>query len=132
MPARSRRFAIRFPDWRDGTRVSADFGGGITYLDGGVESGFRHVEKEAHTVRLLHVKGRAGSILLKEVPLSRASMNSGDVFILDAEESIYQARKPLLSSTLHLEPDSPSLPPPRSHPRLAPNPSSLPVEWRLE
>ena len=43
------------------------FGGALSYLDGGVESGFRHVEKEEHIVRLLHVKGRAGSILLNEV-----------------------------------------------------------------
>lgn len=27
------QLAIRFPDWRDGTRVSADFGGGITSLE---------------------------------------------------------------------------------------------------
>jgi len=62
------------------------FGGQhITYL-----SGFRHVEAEQREVRMLQVKGRAGEILLTEVALSRASMNSGDVFILDTQEAIFQ------------------------------------------
>lgn len=66
------------------------FSGGLTYLDGGAESGFRKVEKEAYEVRLLQIKGGAGNVALKEVALSRASMNSGDVFILDTEEAIWQ------------------------------------------
>jgi len=66
------------------------FKSGLTYLSGGVESGFRHVEADEREVRLLQVKGRAGNILLTEVTLSRSYMNSGDVFILDSEAAIVQ------------------------------------------
>ena len=67
------------------------FGGKqIMYLAGGVASGFKTVEAETRATRLLWVKGRAGNLLIKEVKLRRDAMNSGDVFILDAEEGIWQ------------------------------------------
>jgi hypothetical protein len=55
---------------------------------GGIESGFKHVEPEKYRARLLHVKGVKASIVVKEVPLECASLNSGDVFILDAGKMI--------------------------------------------
>ncbi|CAH1789863.1 unnamed protein product [Owenia fusiformis] len=55
--------------------------GGVTYLEGGVASGFNHVE---HTFqeRLLHVKGKK-TPRVRQVPISWDSMNDGDAFILD-------------------------------------------------
>ena len=55
----------------------------VTYLKGGIESGFNHVEEEKREAVLLHVKGVRGAVILKEVERRKDSMNSGDVFILD-------------------------------------------------
>jgi gelsolin len=61
----------------------------ITILDGGVESGFRHVEPEKYEPRLLHLKGKK-RVRVAQVPLQRDSLNSGDCFILDAGLNVYQ------------------------------------------
>lgn len=55
---------------------------GIEYLAGGVESGFRKVERDRYEPRLLQVKGRR-NIRVQQVKLSWSSMNHGDGFILD-------------------------------------------------
>lgn len=62
---------------------------GIQYLEGGIESGFKHVDRDAYTKRLLHLKGRR-NVRVKEVPLSHKSLNNGDVFVLDAGLTLYQ------------------------------------------
>lgn len=56
--------------------------GGIEYLPGGVESGFRKVERDVYTTRLLHLKGKR-TVKVTEVPIQLSSLNKGDVFILD-------------------------------------------------
>jgi gelsolin len=61
----------------------------IKLLDGGVDSGFRHVEPEKYRARLLHIKGKR-KVRVTEVELSHKSLNSGDVFILDAGLKILQ------------------------------------------
>jgi len=66
------------------------FPGGVEYVEGGVETGFRNAEeakKQRH--RLLQVKGKR-TIRVKEVPMSYKSLNAGDVFVLDADDVIYQ------------------------------------------
>lgn len=65
------------------------FKGGVRYLEGGVATGFKHVDREAFSTRLLHVKGRR-NIRVAQVDLKPDSLNSGDVFILDAGRNIYQ------------------------------------------
>mmetsp|Transcript_10820 Transcript_10820/g.14042 ORF Transcript_10820/g.14042 Transcript_10820/m.14042 type:complete len:834 (+) Transcript_10820:53-2554(+) len=55
---------------------------GLIYMEGGVDSGFHHVERDSYTTRLLRVKGKR-TPRLKEVPLTTDSLNNGDVFILD-------------------------------------------------
>ena len=74
----------------------------ITYLAGGAASGFKHVEAEQREVRMLQVKGRAGNILLTEVALTRSSMNSGDVFIVDTQVRRGRACPPCATLTLTL------------------------------
>ena len=65
------------------------FKGGVRYLEGGVATGFKHVDRDAFTTRLLHVKGRR-AVRVGPTALSAASLNSGDVFILDAGRKLFQ------------------------------------------
>jgi gelsolin len=58
------------------------FPGGIRILEGGVASGFKQVKPEEYKPRLLHIKGRKIP-RITQVPTEAASMNSGDVFVLD-------------------------------------------------
>lgn len=62
--------------------------GGIEYLDGGVDSGFVHVERDSWPTRLLHVKGKR-NCRVKEVANEMKSLNKGDVFILDKGLELY-------------------------------------------
>ncbi|KAI9183160.1 hypothetical protein H9P43_004077 [Blastocladiella emersonii ATCC 22665] len=65
-------------------------------LQGGVASGFRHVEEATFEPRLLHVKrsvgGKGGKnvVVARQVPVSPASLNAGDVFVLETKTHIYQ------------------------------------------
>jgi gelsolin len=61
----------------------------IKLLEGGVDSGFRHVEPEKYKPRLLHLKGKK-KVRVTEVELSYKSLNSGDVFVLDKGLDLYQ------------------------------------------
>ena len=63
---------------------------GLKILDGGVESGFNHVTPETYKPRLLQVKGLKKNVRIRQIELTCASLNSGDVFILDNGLTIYQ------------------------------------------
>lgn len=63
--------------------------GGLRILEGGAESGFNIVKPETFRPRLLQIKGRRFP-RVKEVPLGRESLNSGDVFILDMGTTLFQ------------------------------------------
>jgi gelsolin len=65
------------------------FNNNIRLMEGGVESGFRHVEPEKYRPRLLHIKGKK-KVRVTEVELSGASLNSGDVFVLDNGLELFQ------------------------------------------
>jgi gelsolin len=54
----------------------------ITYWQGGVESGFRHVEATPDEPHLYRVKGTEKGMSLTQVPVSKSSLNKGDSFIL--------------------------------------------------
>jgi len=62
----------------------------VVIQNGGIDSGFRHVEAEKYRHRLLHIKGTIKQTVIREVPLIHESLNSGDVFILDQGLDIYQ------------------------------------------
>jgi len=70
-------------------RFRSLFPKGVRTLEGGIESGFHHVGPEKYEPRLLHIKGRK-HIRIDEVPKTYKSLNSGDVFVLDAGHKIYQ------------------------------------------
>jgi len=73
----------------ESTRFLGHFPKGIRILEGGIETGFHHVEAASYRPRLLHLKGKK-HIRVHEVPLTFKSLNSGDVFILDAGKEIIQ------------------------------------------
>jgi len=60
------------------------FEGKFIYLEGGVDSGFRHVEPTVENPHLYQVKGsrKGNNLRLIQVPVRRDFLNSGDVFIL--------------------------------------------------
>ncbi|XP_023199625.1 gelsolin-like isoform X2 [Xiphophorus maculatus] len=68
---------------------SGYFKTGLTYMKGGVASGFNHVTNEVEVQRLLQVKGRR-VVRATEVPVSWGSFNQGDSFILDLGQEIIQ------------------------------------------
>jgi len=86
----------------EGALFLSYFPDGITYLDGGVagidlpdkdkedEDEEEEGDGNAYVTRLFQVKGRKGHVMLSQVKLARNSLNSGDVFVLDAEAAIYQ------------------------------------------
>jgi len=61
----------------------------IRILEGGVDSGFKHVKPEEYKPRLLHMKG-VKKIRVTEVDLHYTSLNEGDAFLLDAGLHLYQ------------------------------------------
>eukprot|EP00164_Ancoracysta_twista_P003232 GFYU01004318.1.p1 GENE.GFYU01004318.1~~GFYU01004318.1.p1 ORF type:complete len:812 (-),score=336.28 GFYU01004318.1:98-2533(-) len=65
------------------------FKSGIQYLDGGVESGFKKVERGVYETRLFHCKGKR-NVRVRQVEVSHKSLNSGDVFILDCGLTLWQ------------------------------------------
>jgi hypothetical protein len=61
--------------------------GGVSYLSGGVTSGFKAVDR-SKGVHLYQVKGQRSPVLL-QVPASGASLNQGDAFILTSDTAIF-------------------------------------------
>ena len=58
-------------------------------LEGGVDSGFNHVEEEKFPTRMLWVKGKGRRIRVLQVPCKAKSMNRGDSFLVDTGNLIY-------------------------------------------
>ena len=63
--------------------------GEIHYLEGGIESGFNHVEAGAYVPRLLQIRKTKHTIKATMVPCARSSLNQGDCFILDTGAKVY-------------------------------------------
>ena len=61
---------------------------GLQYKAGGVASGFAHVDRDSYPTRLLHCKGKR-TVRCHEVAVSSASLNTGDVFILDVGLTLF-------------------------------------------
>jgi gelsolin len=63
---------------------------GISTMEGGAESGFRHVKANDYKPRLLHFSGIKKYIVVHEVPLARSRVKFDDVYILDLGLTLYQ------------------------------------------
>jgi gelsolin len=66
------------------------FNNKIMTMEGGAETGFRSVKPQEYKPRLFHFNGDRKGVTVMEVPLSRARVVSGDVFILDLGLQLYQ------------------------------------------
>lgn len=62
--------------------------GGIEYLEGGVASGFNHVERDVYPTRLLQIKGSI-TVRVTQREVAAASLNQGDAFLLDAGMKLF-------------------------------------------
>lgn len=62
----------------------------VTYLNGGIASGFSKAEPEVYKPRLLQMTSIGGTVRVLQVSLRSSSLNDGDVFILDNGMTIYQ------------------------------------------
>jgi len=62
----------------------------IVIQNGGIDTGFHHVEPEKYRPRLLHIKGTTKQTVVREVAMETKSLNSGDVFLLDDGLKLYQ------------------------------------------
>jgi len=60
----------------------------IEYLDGGIASGFHHVEPTLERPFLFRVKGTHRKMTLTQVPLRMTALNAGDSFILYATKAV--------------------------------------------
>jgi gelsolin len=72
---------------REGKKFRSYFNNKLQYLEGGVETGFTHVEPTIDTPFMYKVKGTQDGMNLTQVPLKKSSLNQGDSFILFANNS---------------------------------------------
>jgi hypothetical protein len=85
----------RLLEGHESSQFSEIFGGNIKVLDGGIEGGFRHVDADSgHELQIIPTRlfrvHRAHHVTRSfQVPLSCASLNDGDSFLLDAGNTIY-------------------------------------------
>mmetsp|Transcript_17580 Transcript_17580/g.41726 ORF Transcript_17580/g.41726 Transcript_17580/m.41726 type:complete len:246 (+) Transcript_17580:41-778(+) len=61
----------------------------LKYLDGGINSGFKHVVPEGHDTKLYQVRKVKGKTSVLQVPVRKDMVNDSDSFVLDAPEKIY-------------------------------------------
>lgn len=62
----------------------------LVYMEGGADTGFRHVPPECYEPRLLQLVGGRKDVMMKEVGCWKERINSDDVFVLDAGLRILQ------------------------------------------
>jgi len=65
------------------------FSGGMQYVEPVVLANQVNLRDEEHATKLYHLKGRR-NVRVKQVEVGVKSLNSGDVFVLDANNVIYQ------------------------------------------
>lgn len=66
----------------------------VTYLSGGIDSGFNPVKPETYVPRLMHFKGKGKQIRMEQVDSKCSSLNQGDVFLLDLGLELIQWNGP--------------------------------------
>merc|ERR1712032_486281 len=69
-------------------------GKGMIVLNGGIDGGFNIVKPEEYEPRLLKVKGKMNAMSVQQVEFKAASLNKGDVFVLDGGLQLWQWNGP--------------------------------------
>jgi len=69
-------------------------GKGMIVLNGGIAGGFNIVKPEEYEPRLLQVKGKMNAMSIQQVEFKAASLNKGDVFVLDGGLQLWQWNGP--------------------------------------
>lgn len=59
-------------------------------LNGGADSGFRHVKPEEYKPRLLHFHGDRYGVTVNEIARCKSLLDNTDVYILDLGLYLYQ------------------------------------------
>ena len=59
-------------------------------MEGGVDTGFRHVERGKYDPRFFLVKKIGRRTEVKQIPMRYKNVHSGDVYIMDLGLTIYQ------------------------------------------
>jgi gelsolin len=77
----------RVVEGKESAKFRSYFDGPLTFLSGGAESGFHHVEPTVDVPHLYKVKGTDRGMSLSQVDLKKSSLNSGDSFVLFANGS---------------------------------------------
>ena len=67
---------------RESMKILSYFKNTVTYLSGGVDSGFCHVDLSEAEPHLYHIKVIRTNLYLVQLPVWRDRLKSGDVFIL--------------------------------------------------
>ncbi|XP_072045485.1 gelsolin-like protein 2 [Amphiura filiformis] len=62
----------------------------MTKYEGGADSGYHRVEPTDYKPRLLHLHGTRRRVDVREVKMSKQSLDDSDVFILDTGRKLYQ------------------------------------------
>ncbi|XP_074661050.1 gelsolin-like protein 2 isoform X2 [Tubulanus polymorphus] len=62
----------------------------LEIMEGGADSGFRHVTPEQYKPRLLHIFGQKKNVEVREATFTRKSLNSVDCFVVDFGKKLYQ------------------------------------------
>ncbi|XP_030829530.1 advillin isoform X2 [Strongylocentrotus purpuratus] len=75
---------------------------GIRYLEGGIKSGFKKVDKDKFEKKMYIVKGKR-NIRVNQVPCKWESLNNGDVFIFDLGQHIVVWNGPQSSRTERMQ-----------------------------
>merc|ERR1712039_107542 len=65
------------------------FGGSIELLEGGVDSGFKHVPDPDYDPKMYQVRRQKGQLKVIQAPLRKDLLNDCDCFILDSKNKIY-------------------------------------------
>lgn len=79
------------------------FGGTLTLLDGGIDSGFKHVVPEGHDPKLWQVRKVKGQMTSQRVPLETRVLHKDDSYVLDGPDAIYVFDGPTAEPTEKLE-----------------------------
>jgi gelsolin len=80
---------VRVRQGHEPAEFLALFGGSIELLEGGIDTGFKHVKKDGHESKLFIARRVKGKTEVYQAPLRKSLINENDCYVLDAPDKIY-------------------------------------------